>query len=77
MAIVKQWLSKHISVVTNKHTTVEGPSKLVFLCCVRQDCIGRTIWQLVVGWLDRQSVNQFTSSCMLVVTLETCGGKEL
>jgi hypothetical protein len=62
MAIAKQWLSKHISMVTNKHETVEGSWKLGFLCGVCQGCIMRTSWWLVVG----RSVSQFASSRLLV-----------
>lgn len=78
VTILKQWPSKHISMVTNKHATVEGSWKPFLVCGVRQGCIGRTSWQLVVGWLVGGSVgwsvSQFMSLCILVVALESFGG---
>lgn len=51
MAIVKQWPSKHISVVSNTHAIVEGPWKPVFLCGVCQEdqlvVIGRSVGRSV------------------------------
>jgi hypothetical protein len=62
---VKQWPSKHISVVTNKHAIVEGPWKPVFLCGLCQGRIERTNWQLIIGWSVSPLIYVFmlVSSC--------------